>query len=304
MSTEFPKDLIREIPPGVLLRLKKGVASIDQLREALNWTEDAPHRLAHVLDTINIYHYLAKAYKLDPIEANLGDRSLRLHDVGYRFSEQGILTPDEHHFGSIFVASIIDQDMRVIKAIKSHVEDVLPKDTPMWIRLVRDADRISALGFTGANRLAFYFGFRDPNLQDLGQEEAIRSEIFCTLTPPPAAWEVLSEYHTGGRSEQMEGIIKREVPAIHYFCEKVLPYLIESGNLTRFCDYESILDRRFFGHIHYGDEKEYEPVAERAWQMYYPKSDYTRLIRGLWSMGGNSLEQMTQYLIEGLKFTF
>ena len=196
--------------------------------------------------------------------------------MGYKFVVNGILKSEERHWGSLYIASIVDPDEMVLEAVRLHVFDILPKDTPMWIRLVRDADRIGELGFTGMNRLAHYFGFNDPDLSSKTITEIIDSKIYCNLTPPPEAYTVLKEYL--GYEPATYKLYEKE--AWKYFISKVAPFLKETGQLRKFAEYLQILDGRFSGHRPFlTDEKNVvEPVVSDARKMYELKQRYTDIV--------------------------
>lgn len=269
MSKEIEEIINDSLSKDLIARLSHKIRKPTDLREVLLWQEDLPHRLAHVLDTRFIYRVLAEDSGLSPIDIDLGDRALKLHDIGKKFEEQGLIVRDEHHLASAYIASFIDPDPRVLKGILHHGDDVLPSDIEPWIRLVRDADRVAALGFTGANQKAYYFGFRDPEVENMGYEEMINKGIFCDLRFP----------HTYHPKRQYS--TDYEFRAAVYFTDKVVPYLSEKGLLRKFAWYSQLFSYRFKGRIIREDDSiieyseglvspvlEIEPVCDLARKYY------------------------------------
>lgn len=181
MAVEFSE----LIPAEVKDRLFPRFQSTEDIHNILNTLqEDFPHRRGHLVEMeFNLWW----AWESVPVTENWSSdydialRAIRLHDKGYIFVEQGILKPEEHQFGSLAIASVVDSDPRVLYTILHHTDDVLPESAPTYCRVVRDLDRLCGLGFSGANRLAYYIdGFRERFKDLLSQEEEflLRSGIF------------------------------------------------------------------------------------------------------------------------------
>lgn len=182
------------IPQEVVAKLSPHIQTAENVQFVLNnLQEDPPHSRAHVLEmTFNLKWaweslHLDKSYKTWTTDYDLALRTIRLHDKGYVFVQGGILKPEEHHFGSLAIASILDNDPRVLYAILHHTDDVLPSDAPFFCRVVRDLDRLSGLGYTGINRLAYYLdGYYDRyhSLLDGEAEKLINNRTFCESAFP------------------------------------------------------------------------------------------------------------------------
>ena len=259
-----------EIPNDIRLMLTARMATLKSIQEVMLLQGDQAHKLAHVLDVLAIFNCLAEADNLDPVERDLGQRTIRLHDTGRKLVEKGWLEPNEHHFGSMMIASIVDPDPRVLEGIRHHIDDILPESIELWIRLVRDADRISALGFSGANRSAWFFGFRDIRLYAQEQEGAIRSGKLCDLRHAPEAYKCL-----GFSYPLLEDY---DLKAARYFAKKVAPYIHLSGQDRAFYDYLGVFEQRHHG-LRDGGRLVVEPVAEKAREMYHLRDWATDTIR-------------------------
>jgi len=222
MSREIEEFIQTNVSNEVTSKLEPILKSARDLREVIRWKEDRAHQRAHILDAKYIFNYLAHKSKLGQEQIDLGLRAIDLHDTGYKFVEKGLISIEQHHEGSMFFASFLDPDPRVLRAIQHHVDDVLPANIEFWIRLFRDADRISALGYTGANRLARFWGFEDPQLDKLGDEEYIKRKLFCDLSSPmePDGQNVNSRH---------------ERNAYNYFQGRVTPYLLDNDLYENFC---------------------------------------------------------------------
>jgi hypothetical protein len=256
MLRETEKFLQTNISGEVASKLRPVIRSAEDLREVATWREDPAHRRAHILDAKYIFNYLAVKSNLSQGQVDLGLRTIELHDTGRRFVELGLITAEQHCEGSIFYASFIDPDPRILSAIRHHTDDVLPEKIDFWIRLVRDADRISVLGYTGANRLARFWGFKDPQLDAFGDEEYIKRKLFCDLSSPsePGRYGFSSFY---------------EKNAYSYFQGRVTPYLSENNLYKNFCHNMQTFLERFYG-VRDRGVSIVEPVCEVA------KTNYLR----------------------------
>lgn len=103
-------------------------------------------------------------WRREDFNTNRLNRAIELHDQGYAFVQDGLLTLDQHHFGSAFIALALDNDVELAQGILLHVEDVLPDDTKLWMRALRDINRVDRLGWYGLLMEAYYMGFTHPIL--------------------------------------------------------------------------------------------------------------------------------------------
>jgi hypothetical protein len=147
---------------------------------------------------------------LGVVEGDLAERTYRYHDLGYRLVTEGLITSDEHHYGSVLLAARLDPDRRVLSAILHHVDDVLPPGTPLWARLARDIDR-TAIGYPGANRIAIYYGLDHPYLSIQDPEKVVEKGILCDFGNP-----LRSDYDSKAKE---------------FFWNVVLPYLKENNKM-------------------------------------------------------------------------
>lgn len=255
MSKEVEAFVQANISSDVVSNLGPLFQSAADLREVVGWKEDSAHQRAHILDTKYIFHYLAVKSKLSQEQVDLGLRAIDLHDTGYRFVQRGLIPLARHHEGSVFYASYVDPDPRILKAIHHHIDDVLPADIEFWIRLVRDADRISVLGYSGANRLARFWGFKDPQLDELGDEEFIKRKLYCDLSAP---------FQPDGASKNPY----YERNAYNYFQGRVTPYLVNNSLYQNFCLNMRVFLGRFYGQRNFKGVADIDPVCPAAQQYY------------------------------------
>jgi hypothetical protein len=169
------------IPPSVITKIRP---YLEDVGEIMRWQEDFPHRKFHVVDMLGQLQYVKKTLGLDPITTDLAERAIRLHDVGHRFVEQGILTYRQHHFGSLAVSVYVDGDPRVWDAVYYHSANVLPPESPLLRRVVRDLDRITGMGYIGFARLSKYYGLKDSIFEEKDEQAVAESGIFIDTQPP------------------------------------------------------------------------------------------------------------------------
>jgi len=189
--------------PEVLQKLKPYSSDIG---EVIRWTTDFPHQKFHILDNLlhlrdydfecrrtqitmdNTYWEDRSKYPLqvdwwdmDLVTYDRIERAIRLHDIGRYFVEKGILEPEEHHLGSLFVAMHIDNDPIVWEAVFRHVEDVLPDNSSTVARYVRDLDRIVGAGYVGLIRGSKYYGLEHPMLEEKDEDKVVLDGVMMAI---------------------------------------------------------------------------------------------------------------------------
>jgi len=220
------------IPPEIFAKLKPFT---DRMDEIMRWSADFSHQKFHILDALlHLRYFDYECLKQQRIMDGMDwedrakypewsdwwgyidlpnydriERALRLHDTGRFFVEKGILRPDEHHFGSLFMATHIDGDPLVCDAVFHHIDDVLPENSSSVARYVRDLDRIVGAGYIGLIRSAAYYGFEHSLLHEQDEDKVIEDGI-------------------------MMGIIDRfgrttEKRAENFFWDNVYPYFESQG---------------------------------------------------------------------------
>lgn len=158
---------------------------LDDIEKVMLWQEDVPHQKSHELEGLRGIRRITEMHsKIGIIEADLAERAFRNHDRGYKFVEMNLLKSEEHHVGSVLIASKIDPDIGVLRAIYYHVYDILPADTPVWARVVRDIDRVLLMGYIGVIRTAIYLGFKHPLIIERSQFDLVRDGILCDFNEP------------------------------------------------------------------------------------------------------------------------
>jgi len=243
MRTEVPglseskESFIAENVPGeIVAKINPYLADTEKL---FSWGEDFPHRKAHTIELLSSLDHARWNFTEDevgPIGFYLASRTLQLHDKGYVFVKNSLIKPEEHHFASILIAGKIEPDVRVLYGILHHVDDTLPQNAPLWVRLARDIDRACGIGYTGLIRQAFYFGFEHPGLTESGEEDLIDKRVLCEDNYP-------------------DGFEEYEDEAKKFFDDFVLPFLLKDDNLA--LHFRVIIDKlnnRFMGDTRYGIE--------------------------------------------------
>lgn len=254
------KEILAQVPPEVKDRVTPFLESHQVFREIMRLPEDPPHKRPHVIEALIclswLWEMLGVVGEFDTLAWDLSDRILRLHDKGYILVEQGIIKPEEHHWGSLLIASVVDPDPRVLYGILHHVDDILPEDAPYAVRVARDLDRVVGLGYTGVVRLAYYLGFNHPFLNPGNETELIKQRILCETYYPDT-----------------EGY---EEPAKEFFQTEILPFFQsqKAGDLEKIwqmIQQSQVLKARVLGAPRLGIEPVLKPIRE----LYSPKIKHT-----------------------------
>lgn len=155
MSVE--KDFVDSYPPNLREKLVLCSENLDKLDL---YQPDKMHDALHIAQVGRNVGWMTDSYDLKPKQRTLLDQAVPLHDLGYAFVDMGFLTPQEHDIGSGLIALWKTGDHNLAKGIALHSLDVLPKGTPRWVYVLREADRVDRLGWQGVIFLAYYMGFR------------------------------------------------------------------------------------------------------------------------------------------------
>lgn len=246
ISENIPNDFVSRVSP-----------ELSDISKVLAWGEDFPHRRGHIIECLsNLSHVRWDFGEFDPVGFYLTERTLELHDKGYVLVKNGLIKPEEHHLGSVLIADKVEPDVRVLYGILHHVDDTLPQGSPLWVRMVRDLDRVSTMGYTGLIRLAFYMGFNDPVLNQENEEVLINKRILCEDTFPDP-----KEY---------------EIEAKIFFDDQILPFIIEDDKRATefYLRIHGVIDR-FMGDTRRG----IEPVMKDLRQLFDVKLRHTVLAK-------------------------
>lgn len=210
MTAEHFADLVSGgietlVPPDILQKLVVNCPDISQFP----FEEDLAHNFPHILEVLSAIHHFYYDYTyIEPSQRIWATQTALYHDKGYKFVTAGLLSSEEHHFGSIYYAWKAGVDVEVLAAISMHVLDVLPPNTPAWVKLVRDADRLARVGYTGINNIISYLGF-------WGEQswEEVRGLVDDRI--------LADDYYPEAEEFQR--------PAMEFFDTRVLPWLYGAG---------------------------------------------------------------------------
>jgi len=252
---EITSNLLNQIPQETLTKLEPFKGRLDEVFRQQN---DLAHLRNHILDCIFLfrnYDSEASQYKrqatinywndiapkdygegielLDLPTFDKVERGLRLHDTGRAFVQMGILKPEEHHFGSLFIASIVDGDPLVCEACLHHIDDALPKKTSIVTQWVQSIDRLSGSGYVGLTRYAFSQGFNHQYFSGKNIEEK-------TLD-----YSLMSTDQHGNANESI---------AKEFFWKDVYPFFQQQGDLglIYLATYSKIVADRIVGRNYIG----------------------------------------------------
>ncbi|HLD92012.1 MAG TPA: hypothetical protein VI795_01305 [Patescibacteria group bacterium] len=199
-------DYLKLIPPDILTKLEPFRGRLD---EVLQQQPDFSHLKYHVLDALFLLRYVDKTSEENirflrrainfhdyPYPEHLDqnrlihdlnqptfsriEKALELHDLGKGFESLVGLKPNEHHFGSLFIATVVNGDPRVCEAVFHHIDDVLPKNISLEARLTRDIDRLAGSGYIGLIRLAEFAGFKHSMLEERDEDKIINDGIMMS----------------------------------------------------------------------------------------------------------------------------
>lgn len=161
--------LLQAIPPEIANKLDPWVGRIPEI---LQVPDDWAHGNIHLMQVAIFGRWIASEldtknsrynpYNLTPRDYLLIQRGALLHDTGYKFKD--ILQPNEHHYGSALVAAYLHGDIQLAMGILGHSNNLLPPQTPDWVFILRSADRLAGISWTGLIRMAWFEGFRGPHM--------------------------------------------------------------------------------------------------------------------------------------------
>ena len=193
------------IPQQILNRLKPFKGRLDEVVSA---RADFAHLKYHTLDEKLIFRFCdrraylmrnqvlnadmdeslrrqmlsnpSKLLDLDIVTFERIEQAIDLHDRGRGLATMGILKPEEHHFGSLFLALMINGDPIVCNAVMDHIHDVLPPNSSIVSRCVRDIDRVAGSGYIGLIRLVIYHGFQHLMIEEKNEDTIILNGLMMT----------------------------------------------------------------------------------------------------------------------------
>lgn len=213
--------------------------------------EDWPHGDLHAAQTMDYALVLAEKLGMEPKEKERLEEVASLHDTGYKLVQEGIIKAEGHHYGSYLIARL-SLDRLAATNIFLHVADVLPEDTPLSARVLRDADRLAGMGWTGIIREAYYLGFR---------------HVYFTIAPEEVENFLLYDFRLPPLPEDYEA-------SPRYFClNHVGPYLVKNGLQEKMLEGCDRLLERFYGKRGESGEWLMEPVMPIAQELFKPKAD-------------------------------
>lgn len=206
----FFADAYGQLPFEIKARLEEVDAK--QLIASLNESRGYPHNEFHTHEVLHVADVMLPFIGVGPNDAKRLKDSIRLHDLGYKLVDVGLLNPKDHNWGSLFMAKMFTEDNLILSAILHHSQDVLPKDTPLWARLLRDFDRMTLFGYSGMIRKTTFWGFDHPDFHR-PVEELVDEGNLCDFRHP---------METG----------YGEKPKL-FFYKHVFPFIIKNGLIRK-----------------------------------------------------------------------
>ena len=125
---------------------------------------DFPHERHHSYTVRHFAVGLGQLLRLSPVDLAKLRLAAELHDMSYGFVVSGQVPYEEHHWAAELLAYMIFRDREVAEGIWDHLFDRLYPHVALWVRLLRDADRLAGMGWSGIIREAYYLGFLAPLL--------------------------------------------------------------------------------------------------------------------------------------------
>jgi hypothetical protein len=223
---------------------------------------DFPHRFHHTEQITKIGFVIAHRLRLPLAEMELIRAVAFLHDLGYGFSEIGVIKHYDHHLASTFIAGKLLEEYPDIKAITQgillHTRDVLPANTPSWIRVLRDADRLAGVGPSGILTDAYYLGFKHPRI--VYPPEPFSPFEIPAYLPVDTRWPWEPNYEKESRA----------------FCWKfVFPYLAQNYLDLKIAARTDEHRQRFFGKMGKRGKWKIEPILPIAQELFADRIKFT-----------------------------
>lgn len=196
---------------------------------------DFPHSLHHVETVRTFSRVMAKICGLGEYWRNTLDTAAIYHDIsqGYTLQEKVPLGP--HNVASSVIAYMLTENQDVAELIHNHNDDnlgnIAPETTEMdtAMQILRDADRLSLMGYSGLIRSAYYWGFRH-KLMDQNPKSVLDKMILCD-----------------SRCSD-EGLPVDYEKKVRHFClRNLFPFLIKTNQIDRAANQAKTNIDRFFG---------------------------------------------------------
>lgn len=224
------KDLY-DVPASVAERLEPVLPKINEI---LKYEPDFPHQKWHTQAVVRDSLYAASILDLDPEEIELTRLIAENHDEGYRLVSAGILSPDEHAFGSYLIAKSKYSDLTIAEGALLHNQDVMPKDKPFPFTLVRDIDRLHFMGWGGVIRVSYYLGFRPFDMTENSPERIIKAaSLFEDRTPDDEKTKIEVRFNYCFPPSVQELVMQTDYErrAKIYSWLHIFPFLYQNGKL-------------------------------------------------------------------------
>ncbi|KKQ85956.1 MAG: hypothetical protein UT08_C0003G0119 [Candidatus Woesebacteria bacterium GW2011_GWB1_38_8] len=244
------------------------VSKVVEVLEGNMWTGlDFPHQLHHNLRVYRDSQCISALRKVDPWERDFLEKGALVHDLGRNFVEMGLIEENEHQNASFVLAKTIAMvewgftdwvASYFAEGVALHTEDVLPRGTHRWIRILRDSDRTSRLGMGGAFELAWYLGYRDDYIDRSPAEQLINDGLIFDL-------DISTSFEQVGLYDQKPR---------QYFDKKVLPWLKENQKMDDLIEGIAIFISRVKGVPNIKNKKPrwiVEPVSKTAQFLSEPR---------------------------------
>lgn len=165
--------ILYKFPDEVAARLAPH-ASQRRIWPFLERPQDFAHGPAHLIPMVSNTMLIAqegrytRGGEISPKDTLRLKRAALTHDTGYKLVP-GVLKPEEHHYGSALIAWLLYHDEAIVEAILLHVQNIMPDETPYWMTVLQDGDRVSRMGWPMVEWVANYLGYRHPRLERLPQ---------------------------------------------------------------------------------------------------------------------------------------
>lgn len=193
---------------------------------------DFAHSLHHIETVRSFAKVMVEGSGISEYWKGVIDTAVTYHDISQGITTHNKMPHGPHSVVSAIIAYMYTGSDHVSDLVWSHNEDRLPaaKDEKSTARVIlRDADQLSLMGYSGLIRRAHYWGFRHYFMEEEPEDilqEMILCDPRCTVNGLPEDYE----------------------ENVRLFCLKNLfPFLIESDQIDRALAHSEANVERFFG---------------------------------------------------------
>lgn len=195
---------------------------------------DFSHSMHHIETVRNFSKVIAETYGLREDWKSKLDAAVTYHDISQGYTINGLLPTNQHVISSAVIAYMFTGDVKVSNLIYHHNQDILgtslafDDERDAAKQILRDADQLSLMGYSGFIRAAYYWGFRHKSMED-DPESILDARVLCD----PVC-------NSDGLPPDYEEKVRM------FTLKHLFPFLIETKQVDRAINYARANIERFF----------------------------------------------------------